>query len=317
MAYPKDACGYIFAIYRKKSTNGPVLYRYALEKLQSYKSYFHIYTDGSKMKEKTASAFYIRNIDKGYSFRLYDDTSIFKAELFAILLSLQWVEHSNLMNILIVTDSLSCAQAVKNNTECSNPAILNEIQSTLRRCIYNGKRIVLLWVPSHVGIYGNEKADKYATYGLNKGDITALPIECHDVYLQIKTHVLKLWQNTWEVSASRHYLQFEPQVSLEIKYCFGNRNQEVTFTRLKFNHTLLNGSRYRVGIHPDGLCDKCFEFSDANHIFFNCIYYQNDQLRITSHIHRNNLYFDIKTVLTNPELQDMCWTLIKNNKIQI
>ena len=55
-------------------------------------NHLKIYTDGSKCEIKTACAFYVPSFKVGKSWRLPNKTSVFYAELGAILQALQWLE---------------------------------------------------------------------------------------------------------------------------------------------------------------------------------------------------------------------------------
>ena len=66
---------------------------------------------------------------------------------------------------IIFTDSLSSLQAFDSNN-CDHPFI-QDILKLFNDCLSVNKKVVLAWVPSHVGIKGNEKADELAKQALN------------------------------------------------------------------------------------------------------------------------------------------------------
>jgi ribonuclease HI len=64
---------------------------------------------------------------------------------------------------VIITDSLSTIMAAESRTPAKNPKT-----QTIRKMLdHEGPRITLLWVPSHKGIPGNEKADQVAKEALD------------------------------------------------------------------------------------------------------------------------------------------------------
>ncbi|KAJ8918177.1 hypothetical protein NQ315_014043 [Exocentrus adspersus] len=84
-------------------------------------------------------------------------TSVFQAEDYALL---QCARENNLRayrnkRINILTDSQAALKGLRNHKEC-----WKELSDLAR---YN--RVVLLWVPGHSGIKGNEKADELARKG--------------------------------------------------------------------------------------------------------------------------------------------------------
>ena len=127
--------------------------------------------------------------------RLPDYASIYSAESRAILLSLEFIEGCDSSRFVIFSDSLSCLQAI-NNAKWSNALVC----SILEKChvlALTEKKIHFCWVPSHVGITGNERANVEAKAALN------FPVsDCrvpHTDYKQVViTNLKKLWQSQWD-----------------------------------------------------------------------------------------------------------------------
>ena len=63
---------------------------------------------------------------------------------------------------IIFSDALSSLQALHSNN-CDHPFI-QDILKLFNDCCLVNKKVVLAWVSSHVGIKGNEKADKLARH---------------------------------------------------------------------------------------------------------------------------------------------------------
>ena len=95
--------------------------------------------------------------------RLPDDASIVSAESQAINMALDYIEEANLSKVIIFSDSLSVLQSI-NNSKIDNSVIQDII---LRLHNMSHKQIIFCWLPSHVGIRGNEKADKAAKSALS------------------------------------------------------------------------------------------------------------------------------------------------------
>ena len=66
------------------------------------------------------------------------------------------------MAVAVLSDSLSALQAVKNNSKSSREDVVKEIFVVCHQLITRGTDIALQWVPSHVGVPGNESADRAA-----------------------------------------------------------------------------------------------------------------------------------------------------------
>ena len=66
---------------------------------------------------------------------------------------------------IIFCDSLSSLQPLDSNN-CDHPFI-QDILKLFNGCCLVNKKVILAWVPSHIGIRGNEKADDLAKQALN------------------------------------------------------------------------------------------------------------------------------------------------------
>ena len=123
-----------------------------------YKNYQQIYTDGSKEASKVGCAIISDNHSNMQ--RIPDDSSFFTAEAKAIDLASDFISTCDANNIFIIfSDSLSVLKAM-NHTSSKNP----QIQKLLEKCheLLAYKEIALCWIPSHIGIQGNEMVDKQA-----------------------------------------------------------------------------------------------------------------------------------------------------------
>ena len=91
-------------------------------------------------------------------------------------------------HFIIFTDSLSSFQALDSNN-CDHPFI-QDILKLFNDCLSVNKKVVLAWVPSHVGIKGNEKADELVKKALNfnvldlKAPYTELKVHLNSVFKQ-------------------------------------------------------------------------------------------------------------------------------------
>ena len=78
-------------------------------------------------------------------------------------MALDYIEEANLSKVISFSDSLSVLQSI-NNSKIDNSVIQDII---LRLHNTSHKQIIFCWLPSHVGIRGNEKVDKAAKSALS------------------------------------------------------------------------------------------------------------------------------------------------------
>ena len=155
----------------KEKTSPEIYYNQFYEILKDkYKNYDRIYTDGSKDDDAVSSASVPLNKNvKEQSQRIPSAASIFTAEANAIDMALDAINKTNNINCLILSDSLSCLMALK-SSDTKNPIIL-KLKLRIHRILSRGINISLIWIPSHVGIEGNEMADELAKFSLKDEDI--------------------------------------------------------------------------------------------------------------------------------------------------
>ena len=128
-----------------------------LEVKEQYYIHQEIYTDGSKDGEKVAPAAVLDG--ELYQLRLPNNSSIFSAEVKAIDLALNHIEQDAYWRYIIHTDSLSVMQALEGE-KTDNPLVVSLLEKLSKLC--GRADIVFCWLPSHIGISGNEEADNAA-----------------------------------------------------------------------------------------------------------------------------------------------------------
>ena len=119
------------------------------------------------------------------------EASIFSAKICAINLALKLVSTSNKEKFLIHSDSISVLQSLK-NTKPYNPfsvKLLNKLNS-----MNHSKKVIFCWIPSHIGIQGNNKADSLAKAALKIVSDKKSEIPYTDLKPKIRQIITKKWQ---------------------------------------------------------------------------------------------------------------------------
>ena len=139
-----------------------------------------------------------------------------------------------------------------------------------------GKSVKLCWVPSHVGIAGNEKADSKAHEIAERGRHRANHKLPHrDYYPSIRKALHAEWQDQQHNKLRTIKDTTSPWATSHQR----DRRTGVLLCRLRIGHTrlthlpLLQGEAYP-------LCEGCFVFLTVHHILIDCPNYVHIQRRI-------------------------------------
>nr|XP_042908786.1 uncharacterized protein LOC122271472 [Parasteatoda tepidariorum] len=127
-------------------------------------NWIHIYTDGSKMLDNVGVGVYSELF--AFYATLGPLRTNFDGKLEAIRISTEQIRVRSVQidNIVIFSGSLSAIQAIAaHNVAESN--IIDSCRRNINLLASEGRTVVLQWIPSHVGINGNEWADTLARKG--------------------------------------------------------------------------------------------------------------------------------------------------------
>ena len=274
----------------------------------------HIYTDGSKFESKVSSSFHVPILGLKKRFRIADDSSVYAAELTAIIESLRWIlmcenENANKNKFIIFTDSLSVATSIKENEFNSRPNLFLEFRHIANKLKNNN--ILIAWIPSHIGLAGNEVADSLAKQSLELPEINSTNyLELNEIYALIKDYLINKGQYEYDREPKgKFYKLIQPLVSTDIKYMDTPRKQEVQMTRLRMGRVLCNAWLKIIGKSETDLCTECQVEETIEHIFIKC-----KKHNISNILHEKCLEkgvdFTIKNVLSTRSLYLEAYNLV-------
>lgn len=146
-----------------------------------------------------------------FSYGLPSHATVFQAKLVAILKALEVCGSRRDMEIIIFSDSRSSLQ------ELANPSSLDPICARIHE-LRGGMAIQWFWVKAHVGITGNETADRSVKAGTELTTIDVHVNMClpppRFVKTRIGTEILSLWLERWdEEETGRDVYSIPPKVS--------------------------------------------------------------------------------------------------------
>ena len=118
--------------------------------------------------------------------------------------------------------------------------------------------VSLQWVPAHVGLTGNEKADRLAKIG-SQGPQTQNPV----TYREAKTLLHSRYNGDWKKYNDGYQAHLDPICRLE-------RAQQTTIFRLRTVHCGLSAHLKRIGISDTSLCECRQADQTPDHVLQSC-----------------------------------------------
>jgi len=183
-----------------KSVTSPEIYHSQfLEICEGLQDLYHIYTDGSKMNNFTADVA-VRPW-AGMSLRAYASAAM-PASLqqnWLLLTSLLILSDvPNVKKFAIFSHSLSSLLAINNRN--LETGYMQKFITDYSQLSNSGKIIILIWIPSHIGIRGNEAAKSALNLSMS-----AVKCPATDLYSDVANHCQRLWQAEWDGLSQTNY----------------------------------------------------------------------------------------------------------------
>ena len=170
----------------KKNTSDQIIKLLLLEHNEVHDGEYEIYTDGSRSSEGVGFA--VVADDFYDSAKLSTSASIYTAELTVIINAMNVVCHTNQKSFVIYSDSKSALESL-NNYNLSHP-LVQKAQEWLFWISCQHKSVSFCWVPAHVGIPGNERADRKAKIACNQREINVKAVPHFDMKQPVHKYIL-------------------------------------------------------------------------------------------------------------------------------
>jgi len=230
-------------------------------KTSQYPDRVEIFSDGAL--QDSNAAFGVFTNECNVMGRLPNKTSIFTAELFAIFSAVQLIKNLQ-GNYLLWTDSLSSVMALSSSTS-SKHYMIHKIRDSVNS-MPDGK-LVIEWVPSHVSIEGNEKADELASKALKLQQISTNWLGTADAYHSINTYYAKKNAELWV--KNRLYRGTPDTSEQNYEHHSLPRQEQIIISRLRFRTTKITHGHYFNKSTPK-TCQNCTTRLTLKHIFVDC-----------------------------------------------
>ena len=266
----------------------------------------HYYTDGSKKDDLAGSGIYSRKLECAH--RLPNGYSVFDAELYAIYSTVNFIIRDNISSV-IFPDSKSALEAIKSGTSNHPLAMI-----ICQRILNSNIRICLVWIPAHIGIHGNEMADKWAKRSLQYNILTDSPISPKT----FKSITIKCINDYWQQRWTEYRCREKYRLTIE-RYVTENRRvrrEEIALCRLRTKLTLINDILpYKNGRHPE-TCDHCRELLTRKHILIDCLLYTQQRIQLKLHFERLRKAFTVYNILQDdPVIIELLIKYLRETKL--
>ncbi|RVE49151.1 hypothetical protein evm_006158 [Chilo suppressalis] len=242
--------------------------------------WLQIYTDASKTTDtgSVGAAVWIPRFRVILGFKIPPPSSIFTGEATAILEAILYCESHNLNKTLILSDSLSCLQAISTNPfrNKSRYPIILKIREALFRCKIKGIELIVGWIPGHSGIQGNESVDSCARNAISTGSRAYSQLAYHDLLPVTRSHLIQSWERNWENtknSAGKHYFDIQPTIPIKPWYSKQkNAPKQIVsvLCRLRLGHSCTPVHLKKIKVRDSSLCECGIDEGTAEHLLFDC-----------------------------------------------
>lgn len=268
-----------------------------------------IYTDGSKIpgSKNVGSACVVPklNLELGKSINSY--ASIYTAECIALYEATEIaLQHDN-RNIAIFSDSLSALESLKSSITGihTNPFILKIKSNYIQFKKKNPQNeLYFYWIPSHVGIEGNERADIVAKRATEKNFSNYSRVPYSDILATAKKTAFANTDLVNKEQAQKKGKEYFKKYRTEnVKPWFHKsslpREYIVTINRCRADHYNLASSLFRVNIVSSPKCECGYDSQDLNHILWNCPILDTQRTMLMTRLKKEKMFppFTIKSFL--------------------
>lgn len=189
-------------------------------------------------------------------------------ETYAIYEAVKIGHTSNSDTIIIISDSFSAITSILN----AYPE--NELVHLIQRMLSTTNKIIsFTWIPSHVGIPGNEKVDSKANEAtIPRSSTKITKIKTSDAMNNIKNKLMDTWQNDWSnVPLSNKLRNIKPyvkkrKISLDI-----TRREEVNYPCENRTYSFNSFNSYLISKKPKPSCETFrINLSIRHNILIDC-----------------------------------------------
>ena len=262
-----------------KLVTPPSFYRSAIARLLSteYARYMKLYTDGSKRETGVGAAVSWNGRTRRAT--LPREATIYSAEMHAISMAVHIINEEPAETLFVILSDSYSALITLLNLRATHPVARKIIHDISRLQTESGKTVKLCWVPSHVGVAGNEEADK-AAVAAARGVEEYIGVEYRDWYPHIRTKIEADWSEEWKKKRQKlSAVKGDATPWKSIKTTC--RRDEVVINRLRAGHCLATHRYLMEGPDAPPVCEQCNNaVLTVKHMLLECPAYDEVRRRL-------------------------------------
>lgn len=275
-----------FGQLNKNEMNECIVSRVFAEVKESYRDFVCVYTDASKKEERLGIGVWVPDRIIEYTCRLDDSICIMNGEIIAmfegIKLGVNDASHCRNRKVIILSDSKVGMQMIVEGGGKRGNAYVNEMFEWLES-LETGYNIDLQWIPSHMAIPGNERADLLADRGRMLENVMVHDIsDGRDVLRVLFEYVWGKWVNEYRTKCllkGKEYSEIEstPLRKPFFKGLKGDTRMIRTIERVRLNHGNWKECLYKRRLAENKLCERCMVDENIEHLILLCPKYDNER----------------------------------------
>lgn len=250
------------------------------EMYENYEGWMQIFTDGSLSGDKRGVGIYDPNwnLDESGSncYQIKGEICIMSLELTAILEAIKYVIFRGYNKAVICSDSKSALQHLISCTRGHiGFSIAYQILAEIIKLKQLNIKLKLQWVPSHIGLAGNEEADRCAKKGGKEGREIEVKPNYSEILNKYKTGIYNLWKEYFNERSKEkgiwyRTLQCQPPPIPWFLNVNVSRHKIVIAHRLRSGHMPLNKFAFLMKKIDSPNCEACGKIEDVHHLLMEC-----------------------------------------------
>lgn len=209
-------------------------------------------------------------------YKINEVTSSWCVEALGVLeaLKLMYYQEYTGTDVVVATDSKSVIASLSSTKwKNMNNTIVMEIKRYYKSLIERKNQILMLWIPGHEGIVGNEKADEEARRALESGDDYEVKKDPGMKMREVNELMRRKFQQWYDKKSEITGVQFKMlnekiPTSMWITRRM-NRRIIVTLSRIRCKHARYPVYLNRMGMSETDECE-CGEMGELNHVMLAC-----------------------------------------------